>query len=229
MASPVSGPCKPGGVAVTPSESAPWGYESAVLTPGSLPSASEMQQNEPTVTYRTIVADPPWEYGKSNGFSWREGRPSGERTAMLSYPTMTVDEIAALPVTDLAKDDAFLFLWTTHRYVWDAPRIAGRWGFKTSKLLTWCKPPTGFTLGGTFGNSSEFVLFARRGTPKPTSKVPRDWWEWSRGQHSAKPEAFLDIVEQVCSGPYLEMFARRNRLGWDTWGNECFEHVEVPT
>jgi N6-adenosine-specific RNA methylase IME4 len=58
--------------------------------------------------------------------------------------------------------------------------------------------------------------------------VPRDWWEWSRsGGHSAKPEAFIDLVEQVSPGPYLEMFARRNRLGWDTWGNEALGHVEV--
>lgn len=55
------------------------------------------------------------------------------------------------------------------------------------------------------------------------------WFKWSRGPHSAKPEAFLDLVEQVSPGPYLEMFARRNRLGWDTWGNEALEHVELVT
>jgi N6-adenosine-specific RNA methylase IME4 len=59
------------------------------------------------------------------------------------------------------------------------------------------------------------------------SRAPSSWFDWPRGVHSAKPEAFLDIVESVSPGPYLEMFARRNRLGWDTWGNESLEHVEM--
>lgn len=179
--------------------------------------------------YRTIVADPPWEYGKSRGFSWREGRPSGERGPMLAYPTLTVDAIAALPVAGLAEDDAHLYLWTTQRYLWSAPSIVRAWGFEPSTLLTWCKPPTGFSLGGTYGKASEFVLFSRRGRLAAKTRVPRDWWEWSRSEHSTKPEAFLDLVESVSPGPYLELFARRNRLGWDTWGNEALEHVEVNT
>ncbi len=177
--------------------------------------------------YRTIVADPPWEYGKSRGFSWREGRPSGERGPMLAYPTMTTEHIAVLPVADLAANDAHLYLWTTQRYLWAARDIVQAWGFKPSTLLVWCKPPTGFALGGTFGKSSEFVVFARRGKLPAKTRTNRDWWEWSRSEHSAKPEAFLDIVESVSPGPYLELFARRNRLGWDTWGNESLEHVEV--
>lgn len=146
---------------------------------------------------------------------------------MLSYPTLTVEEITALPVAMLAASDAHLYLWTTQRYLWDAREIVKAWGFKPSTVLTWCKPPTGFSLGGTFGKASEFVLFARRGSLKAISRTNRDWWEWSRGQHSAKPEAFLDIVESVSPGPYLEMFARRNRLGWETWGNESLEHVSM--
>jgi hypothetical protein len=55
-------------------------------------------------------------------------------------------------------------------------------------------------------------------------RAPGRWFQWPRGKHSAKPEAFLDLVESVSPGPYLELFARRNRLGWDTWGNECLDH-----
>jgi N6-adenosine-specific RNA methylase IME4 len=180
------------------------------------------------VKYRTIVADPPWHYGMSRGFSWREGRPSGKRGAMLAYPTMTVDEIAALPVETLAEDSAHLYVWTTQRYLWDTRDIVRAWGFEPSTLLTWCKPPTGFSLGGTYGKSSEFCVYARRGKLPALTRINRDWWEWSRGEHSAKPEAFLDIVESVSPGPYLEMFARRQRLGWDTWGNEALNHVDIP-
>ncbi len=177
--------------------------------------------------FSTIVADPPWHYGKSNGFSWREGRPSGTRDAMLDYSTMTVDEIINIPVSQLAATDAHLYLWTTQRYLWDAPRIVKAWGFEPSTLLTWCKSPTGFSLGGTFGKSQEFCLFAKRGKLSSKSRTNRDWWNWPRGRHSAKPEAFIDIVESVSPPPYLEMFARSNRLGWSTWGNECLEHVSL--
>lgn len=177
--------------------------------------------------YRTIVADPPWEYGKSRGFSWRAGCPSGERGPMLDYPTMPVSDIAGLPVSDMAEDDAHLYVWTTQRYLWDVPRIVGAWGFKPSSTITWAKAPTGFSLGGTFGMASEFVVFCRRGTLSAKTRTNRDWWEWPRGKHSVKPEAFLDLVEQVSPGPYLELFARRQRLGWDTWGNEALCHVEM--
>ncbi len=177
--------------------------------------------------YCTIVADPPWEYGKRGGFSWREGAPSGQTEDFLDYPTMTLEQISKLPISSLALDDAHLFVWTTQRYlVWTQAQV-GHWGFGYSKLLVWAKPPTGFSLGGAFGNSCEFVVYARRGKPPTHGKVPRDWWEWSRSGHSVKPEAFLDIVEGVCPGPYLELFARRNRLGWDTWGNESLEHVGI--
>jgi N6-adenosine-specific RNA methylase IME4 len=178
--------------------------------------------------YRTIVADPPWDYSgdASLRFAWRRGRPSGDGKPMLAYQTMTLEQIAALRPP--ADDDAHLYLWTTQRFLWDARTVAQEWGFTPVKVLVWCKPPTGFALGGTFGSACEFVLFARKGSLKATAKVPRDWWEWSRsGGHSAKPEAFIDLVEQVSPGPYLEMFARRNRLGWDTWGNEALGHVEV--
>jgi N6-adenosine-specific RNA methylase IME4 len=76
-------------------------------------------------------------------------------------------------------------------------------------------------------NTTEFVVFAGRGNLPSTGRSDRQWWEWARGKHSAKPEAFLDIVEHVSPAPRLEMFARRQRLGWDTWGNEALQHVEI--
>jgi N6-adenosine-specific RNA methylase IME4 len=70
-------------------------------------------------------------------------------------------------------------------------------------------------------------LFCRRGRDVRQAREDSTWWQWKRGKHSAKPEAFLDMVERVSPGPYLEMFARRNRLGWDTWGNEALNHVHL--
>ena len=176
----------------------------------------------PMSEYRTIVADPPWEVNAGP----RSLHDPGERTRPLSYTTMTVDEIAALPIRVLADADAHLFLWTINRYVEDAYSIARAWGFQPSTLLVWCKNPKGRGLGGNFATATEYVLFARRGN-LAGGHMDRNWWLWQRGKHSAKPEAFLDIVEHVSPGPYLELFARRNRFGWDTWGNEALEHVEM--
>ena len=138
----------------------------------------------------------------------------------LPYSTMTVEQIKDLPVRELASRDSHLYCWTTQRYLEATFGIVRGWGFKPSCVLTWCKPIRGWTVGGTFMSTTEFVIFARRGSLSALGRCDRQWWEWPRGAHSAKPEAFLDIVEQVSPGPYLEMFSRRARLGWDTWGNE---------
>lgn len=90
----------------------------------------------------------------------------------------------------------------------------------------WVKEPMGF-MGGSFVSSAEFILFCRRGTLPHLTSAGRQWWLWKRGEHSQKPEAFIDIVEQVSPGPYLEMFSRRARLGWHTWGNEALHGTEV--
>jgi N6-adenosine-specific RNA methylase IME4 len=128
---------------------------------------------------------------------------------------MTVSEIARLPVAELADDDAHLYLWTTQRYLQDAFKLVHVWRFSAVKLLVWCKPPSGFAMGGAWGNACEFVVFARRGQVPMTQRVPRDWWEWPRTKHSAKPDAFLDLVERVSPGPYAELFSRRARFGWE--------------
>jgi N6-adenosine-specific RNA methylase IME4 len=174
-----------------------------------------------TERFRTIVADPPWHYDKAGGYSWREGRPSGDARDMLAYGTMSVDEITALPIAAMAEDDAHLYLWTTQRYLWDSREIARAWGFKPSKIIVWAKAPT------AWGNACEFVLFAKRGRLKTNARIPRDWFEWPRGEHSAKPDAFLDLVEQVSPGPYLELFARRARFGWEYAGNESLSTVKI--
>ena len=173
-----------------------------------------------SMRYATIVADPPWRYEFASLYP---GEPT--RTKAMGYEMMTVPEICALPVSSLAAKDAHLYLWTTQRYLRDAYDVVKAWGFAPASVLVWVKPPRGFV--GTYACSTEFVLFSRRGSLPAKQKVSRNWWEWSRGEHSAKPEAFLDIVESVSPGPYLELFARRNRFGWDTWGNESLELVEM--
>lgn len=140
---------------------------------------------------------------------------------------MSLDAIAALPVADLAERNAHLYVWTVNAFLDATYDLVRGWGFKPSQILVWAKPPRGLGMGGAFTNTTEFILFARRGSLPPKERTDTSWWNWKRGPHSAKPEAFLDMVERVSPGPYLEMFARRNRLGWDTWGNQSLDHVEL--
>lgn len=197
--------------------------------------------------YRTIVADPPWDYSDGTGVKLDIGYGKTRRplegpsiTTRPPYEFLTVDSIKELPVGKLADSDAHLYLWTTNRYLRDVWDVAEAWGFSVSCILTWCKLAPGFLGGGTFPSNVEFCAFCRRGTLKSLRRADSRWFQWPRrvgppvreGQkrttmHSAKPEAFLDLVEQVSPGPYLEMFARRQRLGWDTWGNEALQHVEI--
>lgn len=170
-----------------------------------------------TGPYSTITADPPWDHRE--GFpinAWRRTGSIARRTK-LPYSAMSLDEIAALPVAELAADNAHLYLWTTNRYIRNAYGVAESWGFRPSQLVTWCKPVVGVGPGGAFASTSEFVVFARRGTPS-ARRAPSTWFQWPRGVHSAKPAAFYDLVEQVSPGPYVELFAREPRLGWDHWG-----------
>lgn len=176
--------------------------------------------------YRTIVADPPWHYERT-GVTFTNASSGEFASSATPYESMTLGGIADIPVREWAARDAHLYLWTTNRYLRDAYWIAEAWGFTISCVLVWCKRPTGFNVGGTYMSTVEFVLFCRRGSLKAKRRVERQWFEWSRGEHSAKPEAFLDMVESVSPGPYLELFARRQRLGWDTWGNEALNHVTL--
>lgn len=180
--------------------------------------------------YRTIVADPPWPVEWKASLSVPTNRAKGRQFVRpLPYSTMPLDDILALPVSDLADDAAHLYLWTTNQFLEDAYGISRSWGFVPAKLLVWCKEPMGVWQGGVFTQTTEFILWSKRGQLKAAAKVDSTWWKWTRTKHSRKPEAFLDLVEQVSPGPYLELFARRQRLGWDTWGNECRCDVEMVT
>ena len=187
--------------------------------------------------YRTIVADPPWPQ-KGGGSLPRVGQraiplggisgfiDAGGPSLPLPYKTMTIEAIAGL--CPLAADDSHLYLWTTSGFLDAAFDVMGAWGFDYSTTLVWAKAPIGKGLGGAYGIATEFVLFGRRGSLPARIKVGRNWFEWKRPydergkpRHSAKPPEFYAMVEQVSPGPYLEMFARDFRLGWDAWGDEA--------
>lgn len=164
--------------------------------------------------YITIVADPPWDVMRGPGWS------KGGISRPLPYPTMKISEIMLLPVDRCAAKDAHLYLWTINKYIEESYDIVRAWGFTPSCLMTWAKPPHGLGLGGTFVQTTKHILFARRGTCKALRRVDKTCFNWPRGKHSVKPEAFQDMVETVSPAPRLELFARRQREGWTVWGNE---------
>jgi N6-adenosine-specific RNA methylase IME4 len=158
-------------------------------------------------TFGTIYADPPWRY-----------RNQGTRASTdKHYPTMTVDEIAALPVAGLAANDAHLHLWTTNAFLFEAQRVLDAWGFEYKSLFVWCKPQMG--LGNYWRVSHEFLLLGVRGD-SPFRTAHPSFLVAPRRRHSEKPEAVRQVVEQVSPGPRLELFARKTTPGWTSWGNE---------
>ncbi len=196
---------------------------------------NEAQRNEcpldrlviPHGGFRTIVADPPWKYGKWGKASEKAFLVSGiceetNKEIPMPYPTMSVDEICALKVGELAADDCDLYLWTTQKYLPDAFKVLAAWGFKYCQTLTWCKTPRGTGQGGLFCPTTEFLILGRKGKMPKKPRIDSTWWNVKRphNSHSTKPEFFQDLIETVSDGPRLELFARRPRDGWTVWGNE---------
>ena len=175
-----------------------------------------------TPPYATIVADPPWP------FVWKAGAGGRRaRSTVLPYSVLTVDDIAAFPVADLATDDATLALWATREVFREGQGalVARAWGFEPVAELVWEKPNLG--MGAWPRPCHEPVLIARRGhPPTPEDRTFRSVQRWKQAYttnagktHSAKPDGFGDAVEAAFPGPYLELFARNPRLGWDSWGH----------
>lgn len=183
--------------------------------------------------FRTIVADPPWP------FEWQGGSGGRRRNrTTLGYPTMSIDEIKAIRIPRLA-DDATLFLWTTQEmlHTGKARMVAQGWGFaeRVGEFI-WCKPNFGAGAYPRIGHETCVIYKRGRGSLRPDA--PRDVhsvqpWSQPRASnnggkiHSAKPDAFYDHVERGYEGPYLELFARRARFGWEYAGNESLSTVHV--
>lgn len=161
------------------------------------------------VKFGTIYADPPWVYDNQ-----------GTRAATGNhYGGMSVEELRALPIAELAADDAHLHLWTTNAFLFECPRIFEAWGFEFRSSFVWVKSQMG--IGNYWRNSHEFLLTAIRGDAKRfNDKALKSWLECDRGAHSAKPEQVRSYIERASPGPYLELFARSAATGWSVWGNQ---------
>jgi len=161
--------------------------------------------------YQTVVIDPPWDWGD-------EGDVNQLGRARPTYATMPLDDIAALPIPEIADGNAHLYLWITNRSLPKGFGLIERWGFRYILALTWVKPH--FGMGNYFRGSTEHVLFAVRGSlPLLRHDVGTHFTAPRGSGHSAKPDEFYELIETCSPGPRIDMFARAERPGWVTWGN----------
>lgn len=189
--------------------------------------------------YRTIVADPPWPYEGFASAHTIKGKAQAVQVNPLPYSGMGVDVICRLPVGEMAANDARLFLWTTNRYLRDAFDAIDAWGFRYAQTLIWRKTGNPSPFGGSVApNHAEFLLVAVKGAPPVVARLRGSVIDAPAAapgkapggarSHSAKPEVFLDLIEQVSPAPYVELFARRARFGWSYWGNQSLGTAEMP-
>ncbi len=164
----------------------------------------------PKGPYRVIVIDPPWRYEKRAEDITHRGRNP--------YPDMSTEEICALPVGELAEDNAILWLWTTNAFMRAAYQCLDAWGFQERTILTWCKDRMG--TGDWLRGKTEHAILAIRGRPMVTLTNQTTELRAALREHSRKPDEFYSMVEALCPGTKLEMFAREARAGWGAWGAE---------
>ncbi len=157
----------------------------------------------PTGPFHVIVADPPWQYESGNS---------------LPYPTMDIEEIKAMPVVEIADENAILWLWTTNAHLRVAFEVVEAWGFEYRTLLTWVKDRMG--TGEWLRGQTEHCMLAIRGKPVFLHGSHATVLEAARREHSRKPEEFYALVEATSPGGKVELFCRQRRAGWHAYGNE---------
>ena len=173
--------------------------------------------------FSTILADPPWQ------FQNRTGKVAPEHRRLNRYSTMTLEEIMALPVSDLASEVAHLYLWVPNALLPEGLSVMNSWGFSYKSNLIWHKVrkdggSDGRGVGFYFRNVTEIILFGVRGKNARTLDPGRrqvNFLASRKREHSRKPDEQYKIIESCSPGPYLELFARGTRPGWTVWGNQA--------
>jgi N6-adenosine-specific RNA methylase IME4 len=192
--------------------------------------------------YGAILADPPWRF---RTWDQRTAIPRTRSTgtnvsAATHYSTMPIEDLCALPVSELAATDCGLFLWASWPQMVDAFAVIEAWGFKfKTAAFVWTKAHAGqlemfeqtipdqMGMGYWTRANTEPCLLATRGKPKRINADVRQAIIEPRREHSRKPHCVYGRIERLVDGPYLELFARSRRSGWDAWGNEVGKFSEA--
>jgi N6-adenosine-specific RNA methylase IME4 len=192
--------------------------------------------------YRAILADPPWRFRTWNKrTAIPRTRSAGTNVcAAVHYDTMTIEDLRALPVGDLAAPDCSLFLWACWPNLVDAFSVIEAWEFEYKTCaFAWTKAHAGQLemfdddIEGTLGMgywtraNTEPCLLATRGRPQRLNADVRQAIIEPRREHSRKPDCVRGRIERLVAGPFVELFARSQRPGWDAWGNEIDKFAEA--
>lgn len=178
--------------------------------------------------FATVLADPPWQFAN------RSGKIAPEHKRLTRYPTLALPEICKMPVPELLTASAHLYLWCPNALLPEGFEVMKAWGFNYKSNLVWHKirkdgGSDGRGVGFYFRNVTELILFGTRGKNSRTLAPARsqvNLMATRKREHSRKPDEQYKIVEACSPGPYLELFARGKRPGWNSWGNQAFDKYE---
>lgn len=176
--------------------------------------------------FATILADPPWQ------FENRTGKMAPEHKRLARYPTLTLEEIKAIPVKDVLAESAHLYLWVPNALLAEGLEVMKAWGFVYKTNLVWYKVrkdggPDRRGVGFYFRNVTELILFGVKGKNARTLKPGRTQENIivkQKREHSRKPDEQYELIESCSPGPYLELFARGSRPKWTCWGNQADDY-----
>lgn len=188
-----------------------------------------LETNENLIAYcngqkfATIYADPPWR------FQNRTGKVAPENKKLNRYPTMDLEAIKAMPVSEITADKSHLYLWVPNALLPDGLEVMKAWGFEYKGNIVWEKVrkdggPDGRGVGFYFRNVTELLLFGIKGDNNRTLAPARSQVNLIRTmkrEHSRKPDEIVPIIERCSPGPFIELFARGDREGWAMWGNQA--------
>lgn len=176
--------------------------------------------------YNVIYADPPWRYERNKV----------QGAAESHYPTMSTEDICALPIKEIADRDCALFLWATFPQLREAFRVMDAWGFKYKTLaFLWLKQNRKadswfYGMGFWTRSNAEICLLSTKGYPKRQCTSVHQFVISHIEQHSKKPDEARDkIVKLMGDVPRIELFARQKTPGWDVWGNEAPDSITLPS
>lgn len=178
--------------------------------------------------FATVMADPPWRFVN------RTGKMAPEHRRLSRYGTMTIADICALPVADIAASTAHLYLWVPNALLPEGLQVMNAWGFEYKTNLVWHKirkdgGSDGRGVGFYFRNVTELILFGVRGKNArtlPPGRTQVNCISTRKREHSRKPDEQYELIEACSPGPYLEMFARGARPNWSVWGNQADDGYE---
>ncbi len=170
--------------------------------------------------YKTILADPPWSINQKGA--------KNSRSAESHYKLMPLDHIKAMPIEDLAEENAHLYLWIPVGLMQEGLDVIKAWGFTYRTAIFWIKPRLG--LGNYIRTASEVCLFATRGKAPVRFKGQPNWMFCPQQEHSHKPEEQFAVIERLSYPHYLELFARRRPSNpeWDVFGDEIESDIVIP-